>query len=116
MPRIAAVAVALVGLAALAPPANAQVVIGTRPSYAPAVVTPYGVVNPGFGGVVTSGYYSPYPGYLYSPYASNYATGYSYGYGYNYNAYSYGRSFSPYGGYTTYPRHYGYPGGGRYRW
>jgi len=105
-----AAAVALLGLAAFAPPADAQVVIGTRPAYAP-VVTPYGVVNPGAvtTGVVTAGYYSPYPGYVYSPFVTNNYIG---GYGYGYPAYYGGYS----GGYGYRPR-YGYPMGGRYhRW
>lgn len=99
MTRLVTTAAAtLLGLAALAPAAPAQVVIGTRPSYyAPGtVVTPYGVVNPNAnlaGGVYTSGYYSPYPGYVYSPFVNNYSAGYGYGSGYNVYNYRYGSGF-----------------------
>jgi len=109
-----AAAAALLGLAALAPAASAQVVVGTRPIYAPGtVVSPYGVVNPNAGGVYTSGYYSPYPGYVYSPFADNYSAGYGYN-GYNVYNYGYGNGGGFYngGGYSYRPRYYTAPPGG----
>ena len=113
MTRLATVATAaLLGVAALAEPASAQVVIGTRPIYAQGtVVTPYGVVSPSVntpGAAYTSGYYSPYPGYLYSPFVNNY------GYGYGYNVYNYGYGGITSGGYGL-PRSYmNHPAGGFY--
>jgi hypothetical protein len=107
MRRFAVAAVlAGVGLVAFASSADAQVVIGTRPAYAPGtVVSPYGVISPP-APVITdasmSGYYSPYPGYMYSPFANSGLPG-----GYSYSPY-YG-----YGGAYTYrPRYYTSPPGG----
>jgi len=120
MRRFAHAAVlAAVGLAVSASAADAQVVIGTRPAYAPGtVVSPYGVVTPSAaivgGTTYQSGYYSPYPGYLYSPYAtSNYPAYYNPGY-YSYGTYTYRPRYytSPPGG-VLYGRPY-YPRGYRY--
>jgi hypothetical protein len=108
MRRFALAAVlAGVGLVVFASAADAQVVIGTRPVYAPGtVVSPYGVITPTVqtNPVYTAGYYSPYPGYLYSPFANSYLPS---GYGYSYDPVLY-----PYGAFTYRPRYYTSPPGG----
>jgi hypothetical protein len=107
MKRFALAAIlAGVGLVLFASAADAQVVIGTRAAYAPGtVVSPYGVIAPPTPTTVyTSGYYSPYPGYLYSPFANNYIPS---GYGYSYDPVYY-----PYGAYTYRPRYYTSPPSG----
>jgi opacity protein-like surface antigen len=113
MRRFALAAVlAGVGLVVSAAAADAQVVVGTRPVYAPTVVSPYGAITPtvpATEAVYTSGYYSPYPGYLYSPFANNvFPAGYGYGYGVGFNA-----GYNPYGiTYTYRPRYYTSPPSG----
>jgi hypothetical protein len=116
-----AAVVAVLGLAAFAPSADAQVVIGTRPVYAPGtVVSPYGVipaVAPATtGAVYTAGYYSPFPGYMYSPFATNHVPA-GYGTYYNPGLYSYGAYYRP-RYYTSPPGGvlYGHPMRGRSYW
>ena len=94
-------------LVASAASADAQVVFGTRPVYAPGtVVSPYGVITPTVTAnpVYTAGYYSPYPGYLYSPFANDLVPA---GYGYANDP-----IFYPYGAFTYRPRYYTSPPAG----
>ena len=104
---LAAVLAGVVSLG-LGPTADAQVVIGTRPAYAPGtVVSPGGVVSPG--SVYTSGYYSPLPGYMYSPFANQPAfngynnSAYWNGYGWGGRGWGYYNGFHPGVRYSTYP-------------
>lgn len=105
MRRFALAAVlAAVALLGLGTTADAQVVIGTRPAYAPGtVVSPGGIIGPGLttgGAIPMTGYYSPYPGYLYSPFANQPAFNNFYNpYGYGMGGFGYGNY---YGGFNTF--------------
>jgi len=99
MRRFALVAALTVtALCASVTPADAQVVIGTQGYGGPGITAPLGFYSPG-------GYYSPYPGTMYSPFARGVTVS-----GVSPTVIN-GYHQPPgviYGGYSGYPHHYNY--------